>query len=278
MNPSLFIIPNRSITPAQGGPMAQKPSIEEVLKYAKGNIIRFIGQYAADLPMEQKEEIEQTVYVRLIQVYEGLDADAGWKSYVFNHCRGGVLDYVKFGKGFEESKWSIQKEEETGSQNISKIKTRITEVETDDKDGESIDEILSRCGISSSVKENVIRIRWDLVAHMAAQDEILHAFAKFVIGFSVDEISQNFGLCHSRISQLIQAFVDRFDEPMLAEDVWFLQTLYAFGLCRHFNVPDVDQSEVHGFPIGWGSRKVDLYDDKPFETDSQKQMSLFDVG
>ena len=260
--------------------MSIKPELNEVLKYAKGNIMRFISQYAADLPQEHKEEIEQSVYLRLVQHYPNLDPNAGWKSYVFNHCRGGVLDYVKFGKGFEESKWSIQKEEEQDSKNVSKIRTRVTELTNEEGEGESIDDIISRSGFAEhfQLDDDEININWPLVSHMAAQDECIHIFAKYLVGFSVDNLSEVFGICRARVSQLLKAFVDRFDDPALVEDVWFLQTCYAFGLCKHFNIKEIDQSLIHGFPIGWGSKRVDLYSKDPIRLKDDSQMSLFDVG
>lgn len=259
--------------------MAEKPSLEEVLRYAKGNIMRFLGQYAADLPQEHKEEIEQTVYLRLIRAYEGLDADAGWKSFVFNHCRGGVLDYVKFGKGFEESKWSIQKEETNESKHVHKIRTRMQEAFgwQNDQESEGVEEVLNslRLGDEWSPEESV-SIRWRLVSQMAAQDINIHAFAKYLIGFSIEDISKNFNVSKARVSQLIQEFLDRFDSPKLSNDPWLMQTIYAFGLCKHFEIEDCDQSEVFGYNIGWSNESVDLMCCSVKLMD-EKQMSLFDA-
>src|ERR1700747_3167675 len=83
------------------------PSIETVCEYAKPNIWKFISKYADDFPHEQKEEIVQEVYIRLIKAYPGIDPSKGWKSFVYNHCRGGVMDYAKAGNGFEGDVWTI---------------------------------------------------------------------------------------------------------------------------------------------------------------------------
>lgn len=252
-----------------------KPSLDEVLKYAKPQVKKFLSDYAKDYPQELKEEMEQSAYLRLVEFYPQLEADSGWKSYVYHHCRGAVLDYIKFGKGFQEQKWSIQKTEGATSRFQDKIRNRVSLNDLQGEDVE-IDHILGSNGIFSELKDAQSSIRWELVARMASIDEGIHALAKFILDIGIKEMTPSFELGRSRISQLIDAVVARFDDPEQAECPWFLQTCYAFGLCEHLGMPDVDQSEVVGYSIGWNLEPVDLLEIKKPKRKS-KQLTLFDL-
>lgn len=264
-------------SPNTGSPLIDaKPSIEEVLRYADPLIMKFIGDYAADLPYEQKEEAQQTARLRIVQAYKVLDAAAGWKSFVFNHSRGAVLDYLKFGAGFQESKWSISKTEEHGSVHVSKIRERLSLF---DSDGESveIDQILGSNGMFSELDPDAVTIRWELVARMATADPCIHAMARFLLGYAIEDMAPEFDKCRSRVGQFIQAFVDRFDDPQWAESIWFLQTCYAFGLCKAMGLPDVDQSTIPGNPkCGWDYPPKDLAS-LPEIVEHPLQFSLFEA-
>lgn len=253
----------------------QKPTIEEVLRYATPQVRKFIGEAAADLPSEQREEIEQEAYTRLVAAYEQIDPALGWKSFVYNHCRGAVLDYLKFGRGFHEQRWSIAKDEENGSRNMGKIRDRV-EIVSEDQDVD-IDHVLGSNGVSSLMTFDRININWDLVARMASQDEALHAFALHIRGVGIEEMAPVFGLCRARVGQLIQAFVERFDDPEHADCPWFRQAVFAFGLCEHLGMKVIDQSLVYGFRIGWPHAPVDLDDLSPCREfkDRDAQMDMF---
>lgn len=253
----------------------KKPSIEEVIRYATPQVRKFIGEIASDLPIEQREEIEQDAYLRLVSAYDAIDAELGWKSFVYLHCRGAVLDYCKFGRGFHEKRWSIASEEGPGSSNPGKMRSRLDLV----ADGEDvdIDHVLGMNGAAVEAAVDVVKIRWELVERMASQDECLRAFASHIRGNGIEELAPTFGLCRARVGQLIQAFAARFDDPELADCPWFKQTCYAFGLCKHMGMPDVDQSEVLGFQVGWGLPRVDLDDLTPCQTIQHEtaQLDLF---
>lgn len=254
---------------------ATKPSLDEVIKYATPQIRKFIGKFAADLPMEQREEIEQDGILRIIRAYDNLDVSLGWKSFIYTHCEGSVKDYLRFGKGFHESRWSLALKPGEDTKFGRKIRDRVSL----EFDGESIDidQIIGAHGVFSEMKFDEVQIRWELVARMASQDEVLHAFAKSLLGYGIEQMAPVFGLCRARVGQLIQAFVERFDDPDLADCPWFKQTCYAFGICTHLGMKDIDQSEVMGFSIGWGLPQVDLDDLKPCLQilEDQSQMNFF---
>lgn len=264
---------NVSIVPQPGDSMDTKPSIEEVLQYAQPLILKFIGQFACDLPEEHKEEIVQTANLRLLQAYTVLDVTKGWKSFVYNHSKGAVLDYLKFGAGFQESKWSIAKTENHESKYVSKIRERISLSNRDDETFE-LDQVLGANGIFSELEIDKMEIRWELVARMARIDQCIHAMALHLLGNGIEEIAPGFDKCRSRIGQLIQAFVDRFDEPLWAASPWFLQMCYAFGLCKALGIPDVDQSTIAGNgSCGWDLEPIDL-ESLPELPDEPEQLAL----
>lgn len=237
----------------------EKPSLDEVLRYSKPLVAKFIGQFAADSPVEQKEEIHQTAALRLIEAYSFIDPEQGWKSFVYNHSRGAVLDYLKFGTGFAEERWSISKVEEHGSRNSHKIRTResLCGAGSDSNDID-IDHVLGANGVFNPSSVGSMKINWDLVSRLASTDEALLAFAKWLRGFSIDEIGLVLGLSRARTGQLIVDFVKRFDDPSRAIDPEFCQVIWALGLADRLGVRDCDQSIIYGYSIGWKRNAVDL--------------------
>lgn len=263
---------------ASTGTTKQKPTIDEVLKYAKPLTKKFISDFAGDAPIEHKEEIEQSAYLRLIEIYPTIDADSGWRSFVYTHCRGAVLDFLRLGKGFAEERQSIRKDELHGSTNVNKIRERISS-HSDDGELFDVDQALGENGIfAGRLSLDAVNIRWELVARMAGNDAALHAFAKWIRGFTLEEMAPTFGVTRPRVGQLIQEFMAKFDDPKLAGDTWFLQSCYAFGLCTALGIPDLDQSVVMGHSIGWGLIPVDLDSREPMPGWNHVQLSLFDAG
>jgi RNA polymerase sigma factor (sigma-70 family) len=290
------VFPVASITLPMGtGLPKAKPTIEEILKYAKPIVKKFIGQHAADSPREHKEEIEQCAYVRLIEAYDRIDAEKGWKSFVYTHSMGTVMDYLKSGRGFMEQKWSLQDkpEEENDdeaeladtdqaeipagaatSHRLPRMRQRVYLVSPDGEDM-AIDQVLGQCGIFNQLDIEKLNIQWRLVAKLASQDDRLHAFAKWLLGFNLEEIGQVFGLSRGRVGQMIKEFIALLDDPVASESPGLRQTIYALGLCRKFGIPDRDQSEIFGIAIGHDLIPVDLESNNPFDIVSHYQMELF---
>jgi RNA polymerase sigma factor (sigma-70 family) len=259
--------------------MAKKPTFDEVVAYATPLIRKIITESAPDAPREHQEEIQQEVFKRLWQAYATLDADGGWKSYVYNHCRGGVLDYMKFGKGFQESKWSLHGETKKGR---APKMTRRSDLTHDPEDEPDIDTALGAAGVFAEMVCDPVLINWALVARLSSKYEELHAFAKYLRGYSVEEIAPHFGLCRTRVSQLIQAFIGWFDDPDRADDPWFKQICFALGVCRHLGMAEIDQATMtHSgarMRMGWDLVPVDLDDLSEHHSlkEQASQMSLFD--
>jgi DNA-directed RNA polymerase specialized sigma24 family protein len=223
------------------------PTIEQVLSYAKPLVFKFIAQHSADAPPEHKEEIEQNAYLRLIQAFPTIIADQGWKSFVYNHVRGAVLDYSKFGKGFQESRWSLASSpDESRTPKL----TRRVEVYADGEasDDFDVDRALAENGVFRTVTFDRLKIRWELLAKMSSNDEKIHAFARYLRGQTVEEMAHIFsggngkGVGRTRVSQMIQELLKWFDDPLMAENPHFLQLCYALGVCAQLGMPDVDQS------------------------------------
>ena len=243
-----------------------------MLAYAKFMIDHFVRKKAMDVPVEHKEEMQQEAFERILKSYARLDASKGWKSFVFNHCRGAVMDYQKFGKGFAEDRWSLQKASKKRASS-----TRMTQRLDLDRDDQNLtlDGVLMSAGIFAQIDQDPVHIKWDLVSRMAAQDEVIHIFAKFIRGFEILELAEFFDLSRSRIFQIVELFVARFDDPDLIDDPWFKQTCYAFGLCRKLGMKDQDQSEIYRMSIGWSFKPIDLDAKEPIRTTDFEQLSLF---
>lgn len=267
---SCSVLPEMSITPQMGiEPSKPMPSLEEVVRYAKPIIKKFIGQYAVDCPREHKDEIEQTAYERIIEAYDRIDADKGWKSFVYNHSRGAVLDYLKFGKGFTEEKWSLNEESEQP-----KMRQRIF-LSNHDDESIDIDHVLGQAGIFNQLDFDQVNIRWDLVAKMASQDELLHVFAKWLRGFNLEEIGQVFGLSRGRVGQMIKEYIKLLDDPILGDSPWTRQAIFAFGLSKKFGMEEKDQSLVFGMEIGHNLHPVNLDSEASFDILNHIQMDMF---
>lgn len=257
---------------------SEKPSLEEVLAYVKPIIWKFIGKFASDEPREHKEEIEQEAYIKIIKAYEKLDPNAGWKSFVYNHARGAVLDYLKAGDGFEETSWSILKEEEEDAVHRNKMRNRICVV-NEDGDELDIDHVLGINGKFSEIRIDIPKINWDVLERMAAQDMELHAFLRTIRGQTLELIASVLGKSRASVGKMVDNFIERFDDPRWASDFgkkpWLDQIIWALGLANEFDIEDCDQTEIYQVPLGHFNDPVDLNSEKPkFLYDNERQQSF----
>jgi DNA-directed RNA polymerase specialized sigma24 family protein len=248
------------------------PSKEEVLKYAQGNIRKFIGQYAADLPPEIHEEIVQSANLRILTAYSRIKADKGWRSFVHNHCRGAVLDFIKFGKGFEESRWRAKLSDDPNAEYKEKLRERVTPFQDQDSD---VDELAGLNGIADYIDENRIKIHWQLVARLSRKDDACHAFAMWLRGYDATEIAVVLAVSPARIGQLIREFSEMLADPI--DDPMVNQMVYAFGLCKVFGMKEIDESLKLGFSVGWEQAPVDLDSLEPKNSQAEKQLGFFDA-
>lgn len=262
-----------SMFPEQGEIM-EKPSLDEVLLYARLAVRATISKKkkARSAPREQQDEMLQAAYERILEKYPEIEAES-WKSYVYTHSRGAVLDYLKSGEGFAEKRWSLQKPEDVGNTHVGKINERVSLHNSAGEDV-SLDQVVGQFGVFNELQLDRIKINWDLVSRMSSQDECLRAFAMHLRGITLDAMAPVFGVKVARAGQLVQAFVDRFDDPVHTDCPWFKQCCFALGLCDRLGVPNIDQSKIMGFSIGWGLPAVDL--DFAPEPEESKQKSFFD--
>lgn len=249
-----------SIVPYAGESMEVKPSLEEVLDYAKAQIKNFIRKKAYNLPREHQEEIEQECFLSIIKKYNEITADGGWRSLVYQKANGVVLDYIKEGKGDEFSRTSVNKK----GFHRANVYLNSNDEETD------FSQYLGQQGHFTD-SEAEIKINWDLVAKMASGDIRLHVYAKHLLGHSLEQIALVFNKEHARIGQYVEEFISRFDDPEYADCKWFKQTCFAFGLCEKLGLPAVDQG------LGWSLVAVDLNDLKPHADilERRAQMDFF---
>lgn len=232
----------------------KKPPIEEVLEYAARQSSIYIGKIASTLPSEQREEISQAALLRILEAYERLDPEKGWKSFVQRHCAGAVLDYIRWGTGFEEVTLKKSSEDDPTEKKPWKLKNRLVIMEQNGDDEKSIDATLGLVGIHECQPDiEDYRPNWPLIARMASQDVDIHLVAKLLLGFTQTELSGMFKVSRERLTQRLQEFCEKLDSTKYLGSRWVAQTIYAFGLCNLFHQAEIDL----GF--GWEYEPVDLW-------------------
>lgn len=227
-----------------------KPSLEDVLKFAEEKIKNHIFKNARNLPKEQQEEAHQEALVRVLEAYERLDGEQ-WKSFIDLHCRGGVVDYIKLGKGHMEDR--------KGKGNRANITSRLSNLDMD-MEKVDVETIAALHGVFSEEDfMDTQDIKWDLVAKMAGVDSAIHLLAKLILGFNMDELSEFFKCSKETLSRRYRRFLKRLNMPSYAQDPWMNQFIYAFGLSEMFHLKEVDNG------LGYDYQAVDLYSVKPLK-------------
>jgi DNA-directed RNA polymerase specialized sigma24 family protein len=243
-----------------------KPTIDEVVDYARDQIKIFLNKLAPDLPREQKDEISQRALQRIVQAYARLDPEKGWKAFTQTHCRGAVLDYIREGAGFEETAGDPRKDEKRKAnddelaKDIAKrcsesLRTRVSMVSDDDRSLD-VEEIAGIHGIFAEDPEFEVDPNWNLVARMASVDEDIHLVAKVLLGRTQESLSEMFGVTRERLSQRVQEFVERLDAPEFYHNRWVRQTIFAFGLSGVYGMDKFDEG------LGYEFEPVDLLKDE----------------
>lgn len=244
----------------------QRPTKEEVLKYAERMTKFFISRKAKFLPKEQQEEIQQIAMIVMLEKYDEIRAE-GWKSLTYQKCRGVVLDYIKQGTGFEDDSDNHR-----------------VDLANSDGDDISIDQVMGAEGIFTDSLLDKINIRWDLVARLASGDIQLHAFAKQLLGIQLRIIGPVLNVEIARADQLVKEFIDRFDNPEYADDttdkgMWFRQCCYALGISEIMGWPNepAKYSDLNS-GIGFGLKPVDLYSEEHHQAYKEKNSQMgFDL-
>lgn len=259
--------------------MEEKPSLPEVLHYTRRVFLKIIGKRSLrGLPQEQKDEMLQDAYCRIIEKYPEFNSEKSWKALVFAHARGAILDYAKSGGGFEEQRWSIQKPEEVGNTHVGKLSQRLSlqNVEGEESD---VDEVAGRNGVFFELLDKV-QINWSLLARLSYTDKELRVFAWYLRGHTYEAIGDALLCGAARVGQICQTVIARFDSPDYAslDHVIFNQTCYALGISEllGFKHKNWSGSNVAGFvftTIGCSNPEVDL-DNLPVPP---KQMTFFET-
>lgn len=96
------------------------------------------------------------------------------------------MDYQKFGKGFAAGLLvptaQHKKEKIQGAhQPAARLRPRRPKPHARRRNDVS--------GPFAQINQDPVHIKWDLVSRMAAQDEIIHVFAKFLRGFEIMELA-----------------------------------------------------------------------------------------
>lgn len=231
-----------------------KPKFEDVLKYVDKQIDIQISKIASSIPDEQKDEIRQDARIRAWKAYERIEADKGWKSFIQFHCKGSVLDYLRWGKGFAESTLAEKNfDAENEDPKPWRLRQRLN-FKVEDGETSSLEEMLSFFGKHIESPDPLEeKPNWDLIARMASQDQDIHMVAKLMIGFTHEQVAEIWKVSRERITQKLAEFCERLNAPEHMGSRWTAQTIYAFGLCAKFHQPVLDL----GF--GWEYDKIDLF-------------------
>lgn len=249
----------RKVEEPQGGNMTerdlpkQKPSIEQVLAYAKQQVKIQIFKAASHLPKEQHEEIEQEAYVRVWASYAQLDPALGWKSFIQKHCFGAVQDYLKGGLNTTENEVGMK---------------RAEIISDEDNEPLSVDETAGFFGVFEELHKSnkLMTPNWDLLSRLAGKDDDLHIVCKVLLGYSQEAIAEQYGcgvkeneLSRERISQRVREFMTALDDPMNLFNPKIEQYIFALGLSDFFHMSATDTG------YGWDFKEFDLNREDSFK-------------
>jgi DNA-directed RNA polymerase specialized sigma24 family protein len=214
---------------------------ETVIKKASEYLDYSINKYAFTQSRETKEDIKQTGFVRVLEAFERIDESMNsWKSYIQNHCNGAVLDYLKSPKNSRKTSELFDG----------------TYIEADD--------LINMGMFYNSAHETKLNIKWDLVSRMAAKDDRVLLVARFLLGYTISDVSTNATMSRESITCKFQDFCSSLDDGFNVNDPWTNQIIYAFGLSHRFSVSEHDNG------WGWDSEPINI-----FVTDMKFQKKVY---
>ena len=251
-----------------------KPTLEEVVDYARTKAFNYIRKRISGLPEEHQEEIFQNCMLRVVRIYPRIEKD-GWKSFIQKHLLGVAKDYFKSGGGFEENKAQSKsnKEEDFRDSLLYRVSNYVESDSGADTDGD-IESTLAKHGQFSRDDSRLpIAPDFDLLSRMASRDEDIRLIGKLLSGFSHTALAAEFNVTRERLSQRVREFFENLDSPLGVGVPWIEQTIFALGLCEHYGMP------VKDLEIGWDLDPVDLsVTKKPSSDFDVAQTSLFGWG
>jgi len=229
----------------------KKPTLEEVLLYAEKQIKIFVAKFGNNVPREHRQEMAQVARLRIFEAYERID-HRGWKSFTQQHCRGAILDYLRWGDGFQERR--LEKKRDVPLEAVKKglrLRSRI-QIVTDSGNDLSLEAVLGMFGVFAKDDSRLLNTNWELVARMARVDADIHLVAKLLLGFTQTELSSMFMVSRERLTQRLQDFCIGLDSPNKYYSNWIAQKIFAFGLSKYFH------QEERDLGFGWEYDPVDL--------------------
>lgn len=166
--------------------------------------------------------------------------------------------------GLRSKEVKISRDQIKAVQTNQRIKAKRVEIIGNDEDsGEilSIDDTCALLGITENgfeLNQNLFSPNWELLGRLVADDENLHIIAKILLGFSQEQIAEQFGtslgstISRERISQRLYETFSKFDSIENLNSITVKQSIYALGLCKYYHEPEIDQG------IGWDKECFDL--------------------
>jgi RNA polymerase sigma factor (sigma-70 family) len=262
MREHLYALSRRFEEAETGAQMSERPSKDDIVKYAKKTVDYHLHKFAKNLPEEQKDEVRQEAMIRVLVAYENLDTEKSWKTYVQQHCKGAVLDYLRAGNGFEETGWIASDKSSVEPTTGMRLTRRIEIVSgDDDSDALNAEDIAGLFGMFDEIEPNEFKPNFDLLFRMSGVDQEIHLITKLLLGFNQTELAEQYekGITRERLSQKVDEFFKKLDAPEFIGNRWIEQTIFALGLCEYYTMPNKDNGQ------GWEFHRFDLFDQKSFE-------------
>lgn len=252
----------------------EKPSLEVVLKYADdqfGIICQRMTYKKADLvPYEHREEMMQRARIRIFRRYEILDPKLGWKSFVQHQIRGAILDFLRAGEGFQETK-------EFKDGRMNPLGSRVSTHSKDDDESIDIDRVLGvyvMLGQEFELRDrDRVNINMHLLARLSRLSMGLHVFVrKVILETDLSELAPVFGVTRERLSQVFHEFMETLKDPKSKRDPVICQIAFALGIAPMVEVPNFDNGSGHSF------EPVDFYSMEPFNAGDRQNQVTADLG
>jgi len=187
----------------------QKPEFEEVYDYALQKTRYFIYQFAKDFPKEHQEEIEQESMLRIWRAYQRINSKT-WKTFIYTHCKGAVIDYLRAGKGFKEIDYNC-------------VHVRVY----DEGEQTTEEDLAARYGQYEDFQDSLVD--YEAIQRLIGIDDDIYMLLKRVLGFEIKEISESMGVSKEIISRKTNKLFEQIRSHTFPPNSNLALFLYAVG-------------------------------------------------
>lgn len=207
-----------------------KLTMEQVIEKARTEIRKALRNHGRNLPIQEREEVEQKVLFVFYQKYQAgeINESLNWEGLISKSMVGYVRNHKRDRRNERALMASCQHE--------------FSIEDLCDQRNQSLPEV------GSAMSD---RIRWELLARLCSVDKELKVFVLFnIFNYTLNEVNELFGRSsEKRMADLNYEFLERLqpvsnDNPIV-KDPWMRQVLYALGISRLYGLEPIDQE------LGW---------------------------